>query len=293
MPRKFELDTLIAKDIKSVAADSFVDNIKMILVERIKPCKENFFSLTEIEILADDIERQGLKHNLVVCEDKDNLGTFWIKSGHRRFAAINLLLEKNRLTTKTVPCLVDGVKSKSENMLDLIMLNATARIMNDAEIMEQYKVLERTYKELELEGKKFSGRLRERIADALKVSPAQAGKIENINHNAIPEIKAAIEKNNMSISTANEVAKLEPKKQKELIENKPIEKITPKEVKAIKENSTPKEKPQLQEFEPFKDEFIVTLNQQEVTAIKNFVEKDAKENDYLALKKILKRLGEM
>lgn len=231
MGRRFQMDSNIEKDIKAVASDSFVDSVKMINIDLVKPTAENFFSLSDIEILAEDIERQGLKHNLVVCEDKDNKGTYLIKSGHRRFEAIKLLIEQNRLINKTVPCLVDGVKTRSENMLDLIMLNATTRVMTDGEIMQQYECLEKTYKELENEGKKFKGRLRERIAEALQVSPSQVNKIENINRHAISEIKEAVASGEMSISTAHEVAKLDTKEQKEIIESSNVSEIKHKNVK--------------------------------------------------------------
>ena len=70
MARKIAIDTSIATDIKSAASDSFKDNIKMIEIGKIKESMDNFYSLSDIEILAEDIERQGLKHNLVVVEDK-------------------------------------------------------------------------------------------------------------------------------------------------------------------------------------------------------------------------------
>ncbi len=241
MARKFEFDTSIEKDIKAVASDSFIDSIKMIDVDLVKPSADNFFSLSEIEVLAEDIERQGLKHNLVVSEDKDQKGTYWLKSGHRRFEAIKFLIAENRLTNKTVPCLVDGIKTKAENMLDLIMLNATTRVMTDAEIMQQYNTLEKTYKELEAEGKKFKGRLRERIAEALQVSSAQVSKIEKINRYAVDEIKEAVGSGEMSISTANDVAKLDKEKQKELVKKKPVKEISSKEAKEKREKSKPKE----------------------------------------------------
>ena len=91
MARKFEIDTSIAANIKSAASDSFKDNIKMIAVSKIQPSIENFYSISEIEMLADDIERQGLKHNLVVCENKDKPDTYFFKSGHRRNCCIYII----------------------------------------------------------------------------------------------------------------------------------------------------------------------------------------------------------
>lgn len=86
---------------------------------------------------------------------------------------------------------------------------------------------------LEAEGKALKGRMRERIAEILRVSPAQVGKIENIRHNAIEDVHEAVKNGEMSISTANEVAKLTPEKQREIVAEKP--KITHKEVKEIQQ----------------------------------------------------------
>ena len=232
MARKFQFDAAITKDMKSAASDSFVDNIKMIEVSEIVPNKENFYEMSGLELLADDIEREGLKHNLVVSKDK-NSEKYWLKSGHRRFAAIKLLINEKRLTSTKVPCLVDGEKTKAESKLDLIMLNATQRKYTDAEVMSEYEQLSQTLKELDDEGKGLGGRMRENIAKILNISNGQVGKLDNIKHNAAPEVKKAVESGKMSISTANEVAKLAPEKQKEVIEKKPD--ISSAEVKKMQD----------------------------------------------------------
>lgn len=113
------------------------------------------------------------------------------------------------------------------------MLNATQRKYTDADIMREYEEIEQTLKALEAEGKPLKGRMRERIAEILRVSPAQVGKIENIKHNAIEDVHEAVKNGEMSISTANEVAKLTPEKQREIVAEKP--KITHKEVKEIQQ----------------------------------------------------------
>lgn len=293
MARKLQLDSSIAMDIKAVASDSFVDSISMIDIELIKPSGDNFFSLSDIEILAEDIERQGLKHNLVVSEDKDQKGTYWLKSGHRRFEAIKFLLQENKLKNKTIPCLVDGIKTKSENMLDLIMLNATTRVMSDSEIIQQYEMLEKTYKELESEGKKYKGRLRERIAKALNVSSAQVGKMEHINRYATPEVKEAVVKGEMSISTANEVANLNKDEQNELIENKPVSKITHKEVKEKTESKhkkksekAPEVKEEVKENEEIIPDFELEPEDKEDEISDDFEVKENKEPIILSEKEI-------
>ena len=247
MARNFSFNASIGKDMKSASADSFLDNMQMIDFSEIKLNKDNFYSLSEIELLADDIERQGLKHNLVVSKDSGGSG-YWLISGHRRYSAVKLLIEQDRLTSTLVPCYVDGERSQAEARLNLIMLNATQRKYTDAETMAEYEMLKQTIRQLEDEGKHVKGRVREIIANTLQVSPAQVGKIENIRNNAISEVDEAVKSGEMSISTANEIAKLAPEKQQEIIAEKP--KITHKEVKEIQKTAKNSE-----ENRDFEDDF--------------------------------------
>ena len=229
MAKKRSFDTAILNDIKSVAGDSFADNIKMLPIEQLHENKDNFYDVSDLDALIEDIDRQGLKTPLyVVPNDNDE---YTIISGHRRRAAVQELINSGKYGTDKLPCYIGGRKSEAETMLDLIMLNATARVISDAETVKQCEKLEEIFRMLEADGKKFQGRMRDKIAAVLNVSPAQVGKVENIRHNAIDEVKTAVDNGQMSISTANEIAKLEPEKQKDLIEKKNPEKITHKEVK--------------------------------------------------------------
>lgn len=234
MARKLSMDTSITADIKSASSNSFKDNLQMVEIEKIKPSMDNFYSLSDIEILAEDIERQGLKHNMVVVEDSENLGTYFIKSGHRRFEAIKLLSKENKYTSKYVPCLVDGTKSKNETILDLIMLNATTRVMTDSELFKQYEILKETLENLKHDGVKVKGRIREKVAETLNISPAQVGKIENIKHNAVPEVISAVESGEITIAIADSIAKLDETEQDEIISEVPMAEITTKSVKERK-----------------------------------------------------------
>ena len=233
MSRKFQIDSAIMADIQTANADSYIDNLKMLDIELIEPNEGNFYELSEIETLAEDIERQGLMTALVVSE---NGGRYKLISGHRRLSAVKLLTESGRRKNSKVPCFIKGAKPNNETQLDLIMLNATQRKYSDADKMREYEELTRIFKELEAAGKPIKGRIRDRIADALNVSSAQVGKLDNIKHNAIPDVEQAVKSGDMSISTANEVAKLPPEKQQKIISEKP--KITHKEVKEMQKEES-------------------------------------------------------
>ena len=242
MSRKFQFDSAIAADIQTANADSYIDNLKMIDIDLVEPNKDNFYEISEVESLADDIERQGLMTALVVVETD---GKYQLISGHRRLAALKSLIASGRRKSGKVPCFVTGEKNNTEARLDLIMLNATQRKYTDADAMREYEELTQIFKELEADGKPIKGRIRDKIAGALNVSAAQVGKMDNIKHNAIPDVEKAVKSGDMSISTANEVAKLKPEKQQEIICEKP--KITHKEVKEIQRTEAD-DKPERDEF---------------------------------------------
>lgn len=75
---KLKLNSAIMDDLRAAASDSFIDSLKMLEVEQIIPNESNFYEITEIEELAEDIERQGLMSVLVVTEDN---GEFHLVSG--------------------------------------------------------------------------------------------------------------------------------------------------------------------------------------------------------------------
>lgn len=254
MAKKRSFDTAILKDIKSVAGDSFADNIKMLPIEQLHDSPDNFYDLSDLDTLVEDIDRQGLKTPLYVVPNDDE--SYTVISGHRRKAAVQQLIDSGKYGTDKLPCYIGVNKGEAETMLDLIMLNATSRVISDAETVKQCEKLEEVFRQLEADGKKVQGRMRDKIAAVLNLSPAQVGKVENIRHNAIDEVKAAVDEGKMSISTANEVAKLEPKKQKDLIEKKKPEEISHKEIKKSVEAAKNKKGSSLvQQLEKINDRF--------------------------------------
>lgn len=97
MSRRFQLDSAIVADIQTVNADSYIDSLKMIDIDLIEPNKNNFYEMSEIEALADDIERQGLMTALVVSEQnggkplmfRPHRSESWIISSTTLFPMLN------------------------------------------------------------------------------------------------------------------------------------------------------------------------------------------------------------
>lgn len=140
----------------------------------------------------------------------------------------------------------------------------------------------------------------------MNVSPAQVGKIKNISQNGISDVEKAVKDGKMTISTANEAAKLAPELQKKIIEEKPD--ISHKEVKEIRKSSpkpsskapevgkapksapisAPKLSPLPPKIEP------CTLTQQETKTLHKYIEqllKVASEDDAEIIKGIADKLA--
>jgi ParB family chromosome partitioning protein len=207
MPKKKrEFDSTITSSIKTVSSGSFADNIKMIDIGKLTPHKENFYTMSNIELLADDIERQGLKENLVVRDNGD--GCYTVISGHRRRQALILLIDEKRHSSRLVPCYINPEKNPDDELQDLIMLNATTRIIDDSELLEQYERLKDIFEHKKSNGENI--RMRERIAEVLNVSTGKVAMIETVVKN--PKEKEAVKSGETSIYKANaELKKEKPK----------------------------------------------------------------------------------
>ncbi|MDE6678106.1 MAG: hypothetical protein K2K02_03600, partial [Ruminococcus sp.] len=104
-----------------------------------------------------------------------------------------------------------------------------------------YEVVDKILQSKKSAGEKF-GRVRDKLAECLGVSSSQVKKIQNIDKNAIEPVKTAIENGELSIHTADKIAKLEKDKQKEIAQSglnnlKPKD-ITKKESEKCDTNTT-------------------------------------------------------
>lgn len=213
----------------AVVANTLTDSIKMINISELHDSPDNFFEVNRVEELAEAVLAQGgVKENLIVRPLES--GGYEVISGHRRKAAVQYLIDKGEDVSHKLPCLVQDFDD-SDKMMNLIMMNVSQRVLSDAEMFESYKKLKEIFDEKKSLGEKF-GRMRDRIAEILNVSPAQIGKIENIKKNAVAEVVEAVEAGNMSLHTANEMAKLDEQEQRDIIDSTDdIKNITPKKAK--------------------------------------------------------------
>lgn len=222
-------------NLNAIVANTLTDSIKMIDIAELHNSDDNFFEINRIEELADTILGQGgIKDNLIVRPLET--GGYEIISGHRRKAAVQQLIDRGENVSHYLPCLVQEYTDENSKMLDIILMNISARQISDAELWKSYETIDKILKEKKSSGEKF-GRVREKLAEMLGVSPAQVGKMQNIDRYAVSAVKEAIENGNISISTANEIAKLDEDTQEQLAKTD-LSNVTHKEVKKIAEKKS-------------------------------------------------------
>lgn len=215
----------------SIVSDTIADSIEMIDIDELHNSADNFFEVNRVEELAESILGQGgVKENLIVRPLES--GGYEIISGHRRKAAVQYLIDKGEDVSHFLPCLVQEYSDDSNRILDLILMNTSQRVLSDAEIMTSFEKLDTILKEKKALGEKF-GKTREKIAEVLNVSASQVRKLQNVEKNAIPEVKEAIKSGDISINTADKVAKLDEQEQKKVVDSISDKPITPKDVEKL------------------------------------------------------------
>lgn len=203
-----------AKSLQTAAVsnlDTSPTQVQMIPLEDILPNKGNFYALRDLESLADSIAMDGLLDPLVVTPHPETEGKYRLISGHRRRAAIEKLVrdkEHPREDLRLVPCMVRSYKSEAMAQLQLILANATARVLTSAETMKQAEQMELLLYQLKEEGYHFPGRMRDQVAAACKVSAPKLARLKVIREKLTPKYMALFEKDKLPEQTAYALARL-------------------------------------------------------------------------------------
>lgn len=239
---KFSINELMNDPRKKDAPQAQGENnraFKIIPIDDIVPSPNNKYGIRDIEEMAANIEMVGLLHNLTVRETS-TAGKYEIVSGERRYRALKMLADDGNAQYSAVPCMVEIQKDALIAELELLFANALARDLTDYEKTYQAGRIKEILQELKGRGHKFKGRMREVVAELLKVSPAQVGRMESINKNLAPEVKTEFEKGNINITAAYEASRLPQEQQAQVLNDmKQSGKADVKGIKEKRERVTP------------------------------------------------------
>lgn len=180
MAKKFEMGDYLKTLAQPVSnSDTGREQIEYIDVDLLDKDQNNFYQLSDLDTLADNIATVGLQQPIRV-RDGEN-GHVVIVSGHRRTAAIRKLVEEGRTDLRDVPCIRErGEASPALQELRLIYANSSTRDLSSAEISRQAEKVRELLYQLQEEGYEFPGRMRDHVAEACKISKSKLARLEKI-----------------------------------------------------------------------------------------------------------------
>jgi ParB family chromosome partitioning protein len=201
---------------------------------------KNFYSVEDIEPLARKILLVGLIENLEVVRDPCDRGEYRIVAGERRWRALKMLVEKGYTEFEKATCQIQTPASEDEETLRLIIAN-DYRSKTVADILEEEDRLKKTLQRMKEKGLTImgidlnSGRLRDVIADFLKMPPTKVAQIESINKHLIPEFSKELKEGRLTFSAAYMISGMSEEAQAEMLARYQENGLTYKEVKEIKQ----------------------------------------------------------
>lgn len=199
----------VLKDVSNL--DTNREQIEYIRRDLIHPDPNNFYALSGLDQLADNIATCGLQQPIRVRPHPDQPGSYMIVSGHRRNAAIEILAKEDPDAWAELPCIVERENiSPSLQQLRLIYANANTRTMTSAELAEQAAQVEDLLYKLKEEGCEFPGRMRDHVAEACNASASKLARVRVIRSGLIPTFMRLWEGGKLPDDTADVLAHQKP-----------------------------------------------------------------------------------
>jgi ParB family chromosome partitioning protein len=201
----------ILKDVSKLdtAPDGGREQIEYIDIDQIESDPGNFYNLTQLEELASNIAVVGLQQPLRVRTSEEDPEKVVVVSGHRRQAALKLLIKEGREDLRAVPCIRERVAgSAALQELRLIYGNSDTRVISSAEQAKQAERVEMLLYQLKEEGFEFPGRMRDYVAQACKISAPKLARLKVIRESLISEYMNLFEKDRLPEQAAYALARL-------------------------------------------------------------------------------------
>jgi ParB family chromosome partitioning protein len=201
----------ILNDASNAQAAAPTMKITNIPIESLMPDNENFYNVSDVDVLRESITMIGLQQPIEVRPAQSS--KYIITSGHRRYKAIFELYSAGAIQWEQVPCIVKTDESGTMNELRLILANSTARQLTDYEKMTQATKLRELLGQLKSEGYEIKGRLREVVAEQMGVGKSTVGTYEQIEKNLCEQARDAFRRGEINITRAAELSRMPEQEQ--------------------------------------------------------------------------------
>lgn len=251
MARKVNVGAMVAQDVFKL--DTLPMQVVQIPLSQLIVNEHNFFTVEDVQELADDIALNGLYSPLTVCAAGE--GKYRIVAGHRRRKALELLGRKD------APCIVKNYDGEDSEMVALIQSNLTSRELTYYEKMEAVIRLEKALRSMKERGVELPGRLRDHLAEQTNESASAVHRMQYIHKNLSPALLDALRREQIGESVADELAHSSKKVQTEFEQRLARgETFRAQDVKAARDKPTATD----EEVDAFLLEYIVGVHAEAV-----------------------------
>jgi hypothetical protein len=202
------------QNVPNLGTDPARDQIEYIDIGLIDDDPKNFYELSDLDKLAENIELLGLQQPLRVRTSPEDPERVIIVSGHRRRAAIQKLVDDGREDLREIPCIRErDAGSAALQELRLIYANSDTRRMTSAEVSRQAERIEALLYQLKEEGVEFPGRMRDHVAAVCGMSATKVANLKVIRENLIPAWRERWERGEVNETQALALARMPEKQQ--------------------------------------------------------------------------------
>lgn len=216
MGEKFDLGAYLKQAVPD--SGTMPRQIETIDIGLIDSDERNFYKLEGIEELSGNIELFGLQQPIVVRPSDADSTRVVIVSGHRRTAALRLLVEEGKEQFRQVPVIRENEsRSPALQELALIFANNDTRKMTSFETAKQAERVQALLYQLQEEGVPFPGRMRDHVAEACKVTKTRLSNLKVIREHLIPEGMTAWEAGDLAEDAALKLARLPEEYQQRIL----------------------------------------------------------------------------
>lgn len=194
------------------------EQIEYIDIDKIDGDARNFYELSGLEALAANIELCGLQQPIRVRTSPNKPSRVIIVSGHRRKAAMQMLVDEGKEQFREVPCIrEESPKSWALQELRLIYANSDTRKLSSADLAKQAERVEELLYQLKEEGMEFPGRMRDHVAQACQTSKSKLARLKVIRENLLHDLENDWEAGKFSDQAAYALARMPDWMQDEFI----------------------------------------------------------------------------
>lgn len=220
MPKMPDISSILGEQLRDVPNLGTEGELRELPVEDVHPNPGNFYPPIDsaaMEDLQESIQANGVLEPLLVVRDGDG---YRLISGHNRLRAVRHLHLYGPDTQRwaTVPCRILPPMDELREQTAIIEANRQ-RVKTPQVLQQEAKELTRLYTERKKAGEDLPGRVRDRVAEALRISAARASRLAAIDTGLkIPGFQRMWRDGDINESVAYEISKLDLDQQYRLLD---------------------------------------------------------------------------